>query len=318
MTKPSFMKQTDSRWASKSFKCTDGGYASVGRSGCAEASIANIVDALIRPITPLPIFEYACKHGYMTSNMGTYWDGVTKMLKHYGVDKFKVSYSNAAAKKALQKGHWLIGVVGKSRWTNGGHYIVVYKLTDGGHVYVSDSASYSDYRQKEGTWSEFTKAVKCMWIDINPADYKGNKKPTKKASSYTYWVFDEKGANVRKGKGTKYGIVTTLKYGTKIQVKSLSNKWWEIASGKFKGYYIHQSNLSKYEPYKAVYKVLPTVGLRVRDGYSTKGTKVLKVIPKGTKVKCTKKKGHWIYVPAYKGWMCVKDDKTRYLEKVKG
>ena len=316
---PSFMKQTDSRWSAKSFKCTDGGYASVGRSGCGPTCVANVVDSLIKAITPLTVFKYACEKGYMTSTSGTYWDGITKMLKHYGIDKFEVTSNTIAAKKALLRGHWLIGVVRKSRWTNGGHYILVYKITGSGKIYVSDPAASSDYRQKDGTWKEFTNAVNCMWIDINPADYSGSKKTTKEAKSHTYWVYDENGAELRNGRGKKYTHVATLKYGTKIKVKNLKNKWWQIASGKYEDVcYVSQSSLSKYEPYKATYTVIPKSGLRVRDGYSTKGTKVLKVVKKGTKVKCTKKKGHWIYVPAYKGWMCVKDDKQRYLEKVKG
>lgn len=315
--KPSFMKQTDSRWSAKSFKCKDGGYASVGRSGCGPTCIANIVDALIKPITPLTVFKYACEQGYMTSNSGTYWEGITKMLKHYGIDKFKVTTNSVEAKKALTKGHWLIGVVKKSRWTNGGHYILPYMITGKEHVYISDPASSSDYRQKDAKWGEFAAAVKCMWIDIDPKDYNGAKKSTSPAKSYTYWIVDEKGANIRKGRGTKYTNMKTLKYGTKVKVRDLQNKWWEIASGQFEGIgYIHQVSLSKYEPYKAKYKVLPKSGLRVRDGYSTDGTKVLDVIKRGTVVECTKKKGHWIYVPKYKGWMCVKDANNTYLKKI--
>lgn len=315
VSKPSFMKQTDSRWSAKSFKCTDGGYASVGRAGCGPSCIANVVDALIKPITPLTVFKYACEQGYMTSNSGTYWNGISKMLEHYGVKKFKMTQDTSAAKKALAKGHWLIGVVKKSRWTNGGHYILLYKMTSAGKVWVSDSAASSDYRQKDGTWKEFANAAKCMWIDIDPADYAGAKKNTKEAKTYTYWVYKEEGGNVRKGRGTKYDKTGTIKYGTKIKVKALKNKWWEIASGKFSGGFISQNNLSKYEPYKATYKVVVN-SLHVRDGYSTDGTKVLKTVKKNTKIECTKKKGHWVYVPAYKGWMCVKDNNKRYMKKV--
>lgn len=312
MATPSFYKQTDSRWAKHSWKTV-----TVGGSGCGPTCVANVVDALVKKVTPKEVFDWICKNGYMTIGQGTYWSGITAALKHYGIDKFEVSHDATAAKKALTKGHWLIGVVKKSRWTNGGHYILLYQITGAGKVYVSDPASYTDYRQKQGTWIEFANAQNCMWIDINPDDYKkssGSKNT--QGTTYTYWIADPDGGNVRDERNTKKPRVGVLKYGSKITVKNLKNKWWEIASGKWKGKFIHQVNLSKYEPHKASYKVLPSVGLRVRDGYTTNGTKVLTVIKKGTVVTSSKIRGNWIYVPAYKGWMCIKDSNGTYLKKV--
>lgn len=314
--KPSFMKQTDSRWSAKRYKTKDGGYPSVGGAGCGPSCIANVVDALIKPITPLTVFKYACEKGYMTGNSGTYWDGMTKMLKHYGIDKFSVTSDSGKAKKSLKDGKWVIGVVGPSRWTRGGHYILLYGLTKSDKCLISDPASYSDYRQKDGPFSEFAHAENCCWVSIDPKDYTGSNKHTAKGVNYTYWISDLDGGNVRKGRGTKYETVKVLKHGTKLTLTELKNKWWKIATGKYKGMYIHQHNLSKYEPYKATFKVLPSVGLRVRKGYTT-SSEILKVLPKGTKVTCSKRKGRWVYIPKQKGWMCVKDDSGTYLKEIK-
>lgn len=313
--KPSFMKQTDSRWSAKRFKTTDGGDASVGGSGCGPSCIANIVDALVEPMTPLKVFKYACEKGYMTRNQGTYWSGMTKMLKHYGIDKFEVTSDSKKAKASLKKGHWVLGVVGPSRWTRGGHYIVVYGLTKSDKCLVSDPASYSDYRQKEGPWKEFAAAENCCWIAINPDDYIGSKKHTPKGVNYTYWVSEPKGGPARTGRAQKHEMKGLIKYGTKLTVTELKGKWWKIASGKYKGCFIYQGRLSKYEPYKAEFIVQPKVGLNLRKGYTTKSA-IIKTIPKGTKVTSSKKKGDWVYIPKLKGWMCIKGGGNTYLKKV--
>lgn len=314
--KPSFMKQTDSRWSAKRFKTKDGGYPSVGGAGCGPTCIANIVDALIKPITPLTVFKYACEKGYMTGNSGTYWDGVTKMLKHYGIDKFEVTQKSDKAKKSLKDGKWVIGVVGPSRWTKGGHYILLYGLTKSNKCLVSDPASYTDARQKNGPWSEFKSAANCMWISIDPKDYTGANKHTPKGVNYTYWVASMDGADVKDARKKASKTVKVLKHGTKLTLTELKKGWWKIATGKYKGKYIYKSELSKYEPFKATYKVVPTEGLRLRKGYTT-NSDVIKVIAKGTKVTCSKRKGNWVYIPKLKGWMCVKNDGGTYLKEMK-
>lgn len=52
-------------------------------------------------------------------------------------------------------------------------------------------------------------------------------------------------ANIRKGRGTKYDVVGRVPNGTALEVTSLKNGWYKIASGSYKGYYISQSTLVK-------------------------------------------------------------------------
>lgn len=319
--KPSFYKQIDSRWSAKRYKCV-GGTMSIGGGGCGPTSVANVVSALVRPVSPVAVMKYACKKGYVIANQGTTWDGIGKLLKHYGVTKFSITTSPAKARNSLREGHFMIAVVGPSRWTRGGHYIVPYKLKDSGKILISDPASYTDYRQKDGGWAEFSRAVKCMWYDIDPKDYpKGKKKKTKKqeekkqkketAKTCTFWVGKSAGADAKKGEK-----VVHIKYKKKLKVKSYKNGIWLIASGKYKGFRISEKALSKYKPYKATFKVVAEEGLRVREGYTT-SSRVLKTIPPKTLVICSKKKGDWVYIPAYKGWVKIKNSKNVYLKKIK-
>ena len=307
--KPNFYKQYDKDWAGVS-----GNGATVAKNGCGPTSIANVVSVLVdSAVTPATVFEYMAAHKYVSGMYGSTWNGITQTLKHFGITKFRVTSSADAAKKAIKAGHWVIGVVTYSRWTSGGHFIVLYDLNSKDCCQISDSASSSDARQKNGPWTEYKAAEREQWIDIDPKDYPNAPGKAKASTVFTLWVSDAY-ANVRKGRGVKYGVKGILKRGAKLTLYSYSNGWYRIKAGKFKGYYISEKTLSKYEPYVKVFELLEEMNLR--KGYSTK-TDVIKTLPKGTKVKSSKKKGNWIYVPLYKGWVCVQSGEKTYLKECK-
>lgn len=312
--KPSFYKQYDSRWARHSWKGV-----TVGGSGCGPTAIANVVTALKKKKTPKQVFDWICKNGYMTIGSGTYWAGITAALKHYGIKNFKVTSSASDALSSLKKGHWLIGVVGPSRWTRGGHYILLYAIDSNNHLKISDSASSSDYRQKDGPFSEY-KAAECMqWIDIDPSDYIKSEKKPKESKKYTFYICEDY-ANVRESASTDSKIKGKIDFGESVVLTEYNDKWYKIAKGKFKGFYIHESNLSKYTQEKATYKLLSDMNLR--EGYTTKSN-VIKVIKSGTVLKSTKRRGSWAYFPVQKGidkpgFICIKDKSGKiFLTKTK-
>lgn len=309
--KPNFYKQYDYRWSGYTIRG-----ASIGRNGCGPTSIANVVSALVNSrITPKDTFRWMANNGYIDPVNGSYWNGITAALKHFGITKFKVTSSSASAKKTLKNNHWLIGVVVRSRWTSGGHYITLYDLTSSERVLVSDSASNSDYRQKQGTWREYRSAERMQWIDIDPKDYKkSSTTKTKSSKKYVLYVSDAK-ANVRSGRGKTKPVVGKLKRGTKLTLCDYKNGWYKIKTGKFKNKFINEKVLSKYQPYVAIFKTL--YKMNVRNGYSTNGTSIIRTIGKGSKIKSSKKKGNWIYVPGLKGWVCIKKAKKTFLKKVK-
>lgn len=306
--KPSFYKQTDGRWSG-----TSGNGATVSKNGCGPTAIANIASVLVRSsITPSEVFRYMAAHKYI-GYLGSTWNGITETLKHFGIEKFKVTSNAAAARESLKDGCWIIGVVTVSRWTRGGHFIVVYGLTQKDRCLISDSASSSDYRQKDGPWSEYRAAERMQWIRIDPKDYPNAPGRTKKTTTYTMYVSDAY-ANVRKGRGTRYGVKAKLKRGTRLKLYSYKDGWYRIKSGKYKGYYIAECTLSKYEPYEHIFKTLEI--MNVRKGYTTRA-EIIKTVPAGTKLKSSKRKGDWIYAPAQKGWICVQDKNRTYLKKLK-
>lgn len=49
-------------------------------------------------------------------------------------------------------------------------------------------------------------------------------------------------AAVRTGRGTQFQEVGRITNGHRVALKELENGWYEIARGKYKGYYVHQSS----------------------------------------------------------------------------
>lgn len=303
--KPNFVKQTDYRYRNLNYHGM-----TMGAGGCGVMSVYNAVSSLTKPhITPKQVWKYMTGKGYVIAGQGTAWDGITKSLKHYGINP-KVTYSDAEVKKALEDGKWVFALCGRSRWTSSGHYVIIYKLTKTKHLLISDPYSSSDYCQKNGTLSEYLACNKCNWI-IDPKKYKGAKKP-KTTKTYTLYV-DSVLANVRADRNTKKKALGTLPRGTQLTLHNYKNGWYQIKKGRFKGKYIGEKTLTNLPPYKHTFKALSMRS--VRNGATTKADVIGKVV-KGKAVISSKRLGDWIYVPAEKGWIRYKGKRGTYLEKV--
>lgn len=313
MIRPYHWKQTDKRWRNKRI-----GSMTLGAGGCGPTAIANVVSPLLKKnYTPAKVWDYMKKRGYLIPGAGSTWAGITATVKHYGI-KFKVTYSDSEVKTYLKKGYWMIGLCGPSRWTSSGHYIVIYKLKSDGHILVSDPYSSSDYCQKDAYLSEYLGCNKCNWIAIDPKDYPGGKSgktPEKETKVQTLFV-DTAAANIRKGRGIKYGVKAVVKRGTKLNVYDRQDGWYKIKSGKYKGLFISSSTLTRFEPFKHEYKALTNMNVRQGAGSSTN---VKGIVKKGVRLISSKRSGDWLYFPAVKGWIRVqsKDKKTTYLKKIK-
>lgn len=312
MIKPYFWKQTDKRWRDKKI-----GSMTLGAGGCGPTSIANIVSPLLKKnITPAKVWAYMKKKGYLIPGAGSTWNGITQTLKHYGI-AFSVTYNDSLVKKSLKRGDWVLALAGPSRWTTSGHYFVIYKLKSDGRIRVSDPYSGSDYCQECGTLSEYLRANKCNWIYIDPSDYPGGKKAPKKTKGTKTVVLyvDTTKANIRKGRGLTFDVMGVVDRGQKLKLYSLANGWYRIKAGKYKGGYIHESVLTRFEPYEHEFRLLYKMNVRKGAGKSTeiKGT-----ANKGVVLKSSKRSGDWLYFPAVKGWIRRKSATNKlYMEKIK-
>lgn len=312
--KPYFWKQTDSRWRNKKI-----GSMTLGGGGCGPTAIANTISPLLmKNYTPAKVWNYMKKRGYLIPGKGSTWAGITGTLKHYKID-FKVTYNDSEVRKYLEKGCWMVGLCGPSRWTSSGHYITIYKLRKDGKISVSDPYSSSNYCQQDAYLTEYLGCNKCNWIAIDPKAYPGGQqaepKPEKETKTETLFV-DTAAANIRKGRGLNYGVKAVVKRGKKLKVYSLQGGWYRIKSGTYKGYYISETVLTRFEPYKHTFKA--NLAMNVRKG-ATKNAEIKGAIKKGTKLTSSKRSGDWLYFPALKGWIRQRsgDGKTIYLTLIK-
>lgn len=154
MNKTKYM-QTDSNWGGL-------GYPKkpyyIRNCGCGEVSIANIIIEMQKyaNYTPKTIQPY-CKQYADPKGNGTYWSGIPKMMKHYGLTEVQEHATMPQLWKELAKGNrvaiYLMGSrKGGSKgvkWTSGGHFVCStgYKYENGKHwVYVKDSYSFANTR----------------------------------------------------------------------------------------------------------------------------------------------------------------------------
>lgn len=154
MNKTKYM-QTDSRWGGL-------GYPKkpwyLRNCGCGEVSICNVIIEMeqYKKYTPKTIQPY-CKQFAAPNGDGTYWSGIPKMMRHYGLTEVKEHATMDKLWKELKKGGRVaIYLMGSRRggskkvhWTSSGHFVcsVGYKYEKGDHwVYMKDSYSNSSLR----------------------------------------------------------------------------------------------------------------------------------------------------------------------------
>lgn len=318
--RPGFYKQTDSRWFNYSCSTKDGGKPTLGAHGCGATTCANVLSVLKgSKWTPKRLFKWACVNGYMTSNQGLYWGGIVAMLKLGGVSKVKETTSDEEARKALDHGDWVIALMGKGNWTNGGHFVLAYELKDG-FVHVSDPASFASGRAK-APWSLMaSQNIKYWIIDLSGYQLEAKKKKwaARLAKTRTIALYTKDLANVRALPSKKSKCVALLDKGVSVKLKKLNENWYCIAKGKWMGYYIRINELSKYKQINKTYEALEDCV--VRTGYSNK-TNVATTIAKGTIVVSKKQRGNWVYLKKQSGvsapgWVLVQNDDKRYMKKI--
>lgn len=155
----------------------------------------------------------------------------------------------------------------------------------------------------------------CPWITYenrgttsNPTT--SNSQPINSFKSFTGYVKVNTSLNVRKGAGTQYKILGSLKNGTSVKVVGESGSWYKINYNSGYGYvskaYItttkpSSTSTSTFKPYTV--KVTAKSGLNIRKSASTLSKKV-GCLSYGTKVVISKVSGKWGYI-SNKGWICL-------------
>ncbi|MBR1897231.1 MAG: C39 family peptidase [Pyramidobacter sp.] len=165
---PVLYLQTDARWKDLRLPCT-GGTMSLGGGGCGPTSAAMLIETLTgKPCLPTETFRWCCEHGYMYANQGTAYDYFAAQFKAYGIDCGMIpsvcmsasSPVRRTVETMLRDGCYFIALMKKGLWTNGGHYVVVWR--EDGKVRINDPASTKNERVN-GDPDTFFAQAKYFW-----------------------------------------------------------------------------------------------------------------------------------------------------------
>ena len=156
-------KQYDKKWASIMYSNHGDKKQTIKSSGCGPTAMADIVATLIdSKVTPVTLADLSMKWGTRTYSQGTSWSFFPKAADYYGFSKYVKSSTLATLKSCLDTGGYVVASMGKGYWTNGGHFICVWKYDDK-YVYANDPASSSRKRQKAEDFMKQRKAFFCFW-----------------------------------------------------------------------------------------------------------------------------------------------------------
>lgn len=184
------------------------------------------------------------------------------------------------------------------------HTGLVYKV-DNTYVYTIEGNTSSD----EGVVSNGG-SVNDKKYKLTSSSIAGYGRPKYKEESTSTleikYVYNCDSLNVRKGAGTKYSIIRTIKKGTKVNVYEISGSWARIGTNEWcSNKYLSKTKPSSY-PTKKVYNC---TSLNVRKGAGTKYN-IVRTIKKGTKVTIYKTSGSWSKISSSKDEWC----SSKYLK----
>ena len=156
-------KQYDKRWASKMYSNHGDKKQTMKSSACGPTSMADIVATLIdSAITPPILADKAMAWGDRTYSDGTSWSFFPHIAREYNFSKYVKTGTLAALKSCLDTGGYAVASMGKGYWTNGGHFICVWKYDDK-YIYANDPASSVRKKQKIEDFMKQRKAFFCFW-----------------------------------------------------------------------------------------------------------------------------------------------------------
>ncbi len=161
--KPVDYKQYDSRWATKMYSSHGDKSQTMKSSACGPTAMADVVATLIdSTVTPPILADKAMAWGDRSYSSGTNWSFFKHIAGEYPFGNYLKSSSVADLKNCLDMGGYVVASMGKGYWTNGGHYICVWKYDDT-YIYANDPASSKRTKQKISDFMRERKAFFCFW-----------------------------------------------------------------------------------------------------------------------------------------------------------
>ena len=143
VTQPVDYKQYDSRWGSKMYSNHGDKSQTIKSSGCGPTALADIVASWFdSDFTPVQACDLAVQWGCRTNNDGTAHSFFAQSAQHWPFSGYRTTTTTTEAIEAIKAGCLVVALMGKGYWTNGGHYICLWKYDPvKDELYANDPAS---------------------------------------------------------------------------------------------------------------------------------------------------------------------------------
>ena len=137
--------QGDPRWADSLYGASD----RLGAYGCGPTALAMIVNSFTQyKVTPLDTAKWASDNGYCSPGEGSRHALIPDGLTYYGLNVTSLTdRSPEAILNEVKNGKIVIALMNKGYFTNGGHFLLLTRVTDTGKLYIADPASWSNTNQ---------------------------------------------------------------------------------------------------------------------------------------------------------------------------
>ena len=140
--------QTDSKWENVIYSSSNNRTQTIGATGCGPTSLAMVLNKYIdKDITPVEAASFSVKNNHRTRNQGTSWTLFSDAAEKYDIEFYQTA-SSVEAKEWMKNNPngLIICSMKKGNWTNGGHFILLWKIDEEDNVYINDPNSIEKNR----------------------------------------------------------------------------------------------------------------------------------------------------------------------------
>ena len=145
--------QYDEPWGSELYSAINSPSQTIAASGCGPTAMAMVLDYYINDnaglITPSQTANFSLENNHRTSYQGTSWRFFEGMADEYNLDFMQTgSASEAYNWMTTQSNPLVICSMRPGIWTNGGHFILVWKILpeQNDEVYINDPNSMKQHK----------------------------------------------------------------------------------------------------------------------------------------------------------------------------
>lgn len=152
--------QWDERWGYMPY-----GDSNMGACGCGPTCLSMVAYSLTRNehATPDAFARRAAQDGYYVENVGTSWSFLDDIAPEYGLSVYQCPFPELGElEEMLDEGNLFICSMGPGDFTDNGHFIVLWGVSESGDLLINDPFSKAN-SAKEWDYDTIVSQCKGMW-----------------------------------------------------------------------------------------------------------------------------------------------------------